>query len=215
MDGIDNDCFQGICKNFLIDIDNFISENLFKIKCSDMYDVYSKFFWDLKIFQGNSNGFTGLSEYLIFRFIYNQLGGSFKIREKTKDLNEFISPSNRICIGQNVPVHADKRYYPDIVIYSDDVLVGVVQIKLYVTGGLKEINREINTFEMLKKYHPELKGLFLSFNTFSPKSKLLKELNNEANDKNWFNFLLLDQNENLLFKSFERDLELSKLYLKL
>lgn len=215
MDRIDNECFQGICKNFLIDIDNFIAENLFKTKCSDMYDVYSKFFWDLKLFQGNSNGFTGLSEYLIFRFLYNQLGGLFKIRAKTKDLNEFISPSGRICIGQNIPVLADKKYYPDIVIYSDDTLVGVIQIKLYVTGGLKEINREMNTFEVLKEHHPHMKGLFLSFNKFPPTSKLLSKLNDESSSKDWFNFLLLDKNEDLLYKNLENDLKLTEIYSKL
>lgn len=215
MDKIENDCFQDICKNFLIDIDTHIAEYLLKIKCSDIYDVYSKFFWDLKLFQGNSNGFTGLSEYLIFRFVYNQLGGSFKIRSKTKDLNEFISQSDRICIGQNSPVYAGKRYYPDIVIYLDDKLVGVIQIKLYVTNGIKEINNEIKTFEELKKYHPQLNGLFLSFNTFSPKSKLLLKLNEEAENKSWFNFLLLDKNEDLLYKTLEKELGLSKIYSKI
>ncbi len=94
-------------------------------------------------------------------------------------------------------------------------MIGVVQIKLYVTGGIKEINREINTFNILKEYHPQLSGLFLSFNKFSPKSKLLSKLNEESGNKKWFNYLLLDTNKNLLYKKLEKDLKLTEIYSKL
>lgn len=215
MDNIENQSFQAIGTNFLKEVDSFIAQHLKKIQCKDIYDMYSNFYWDLKFFQGNSNGFTGLSEYLIFRFIYNLLGGSFTVKSKTRDLKEFISPSQRICIGQNYPVNADKRYYPDVVIFSDDELVAVIQIKLYITNGTKEINKEIEIFNKLKKYHPNLQGLFLCFNSLSQKSKLLSKLNSESETNDWFNFLLLDKNEDLLYKILERELKLNKIYPKL
>jgi hypothetical protein len=40
----------------------------------------------MKEFKGNSNGFTGLSEYLVFRLLYHLLGGAFGREAVTKDV---------------------------------------------------------------------------------------------------------------------------------
>ena len=136
---------KDICKKFLENIDNYIAENWRNIRCADIHDMYFQFSQDLKEFKGNSNGFTGLSEYLVFRFLYHQLGGSFEREQITRDLWEFKS-SNDLRIGQSVRVTIDNRkYYPDVVIYKSNRLMAVIQIKIYLTSGLNEIKEELET----------------------------------------------------------------------
>jgi hypothetical protein len=57
-------------EKFLKEIDHYLANNYQNLTCNDIHDMYFDFIFKvLKDFKGNSNGFTGLSEYLIFRFL--------------------------------------------------------------------------------------------------------------------------------------------------
>jgi hypothetical protein len=115
-------------RRFLEEIDYFIKENLRTLTCSQIYEFYFRFFYDLKDFKGNSNGFTGLSEYLIFRSIFHLLGGSFSRKNAfgSNWISEFESTDdNNICIGQSIPIRIDhKKIYPDITVHYTGRLRG-------------------------------------------------------------------------------------------
>ncbi|HEC75936.1 MAG TPA: hypothetical protein ENI33_01600 [Thermoplasmatales archaeon] len=116
-----------IGRKFLTDIDEYLKESRQKLTCDDIYEIYNQFFHDLKEFKGNSSGFYGLSEYLIFRMLYNLLidhSGPFKRSETACNLwenNKFrIGQSSRVTVG-------NKRYRPDIVVYNkSDELIAVI-----------------------------------------------------------------------------------------
>lgn len=200
--------FHDVGRDFLIGIDFYIKENLTNITCSDIHDCYFDFFYDLKEFQGNSNGFTGLSEYLLFRFFYHLLGGSFTRIQKTEGLWEFVSDSG-IKIGQNTPLETPgKKYYPDIVVYKDETPVFIVEIKIYLTSGIKEVEKEISKFDKIKKTYPRINALFISFNKISEGGKIFNKINTEMGKRNWLNFLMLGGNESLLKTEIETSFNL-------
>lgn len=196
-----------ICKIFLQEIDDYFAENLEYITCSELYDHYAYMFQTLKEFKGNSNGFTGLSEYLIFRFIYNLLGGSFKRVPLNKDTSEFRSKDENYIIGENILVAAgSNKYRPDIVVYKNNKLVLAVEIKLYLTSGIKSLETDLNKLKEIHKHHPSAKGLFISYSPISKKGEIYKKLIGEVNSNNWLDYAILAGN-NKLFKEHFSDLK--------
>ncbi|MEO0101331.1 MAG: hypothetical protein ABIK84_02925 [candidate division WOR-3 bacterium] len=64
------------------ELDNLIKENWRSFTCHQIASIYHDFLFDmqrgLRGLRGTATNFTGLSEFLIFRFLYHQLGGSFE-----------------------------------------------------------------------------------------------------------------------------------------
>ena len=150
-----------ISRKFLKEVDGYLAKSWQSLRCLDIHGLYFEMFNGLKEFKGNSSGFTGLSELLIFRFLYHQLGGLFEPpRKVTQDLWEFVSESiSSLRIRQSCPVTAGKKYYPDIAVCKADKLLAVIQIKLYLTNGLKEAKKEVEVLEDLQRSHPEMQAL--------------------------------------------------------
>lgn len=190
--------------------DKFLLNNVQTLKCSDIFDIYDQFVWrDIKEFRGNSNGFTGFSEFLIFRFLYNQLGGSFKPKPVTDDLLEFESKSKDIRIGQSTPVTIqEKNRYPDVVIYHLNKLIAVIQIKVYL--GLEEANNTFRTLEKLRAKHPELKALLIIFQ-LSKSGTIFQELQRNSSNYKWFKFFVLKGNSTLFKNKLHDDLGLNRI----
>ena len=205
---------QNIGRMFLAEIDEYLAKNLQNITCADIEQIYSQFFEDLKEYKGNSNGFTGLSEYLIFRLLYHLLGVSFE-RENAKDseiLWEFYNENYHI--GQGVPIRVDnKKYYPDIVIYNrkPEKLIAVIEIKIYPTRGQKEIDEILKRFENIRSDpdYQETRALLIIFDELSEKGKIPPHLQKRKSEADWFDFLILKNNRNLCFEEMPKKVGLS------
>ena len=67
-------------------------------------------------------------------------------------------------IGQNVkvPFHG-KNKFPDVYVKYKDQLKSIIQIKIILGGGTSQIDREVSTFELMRKAEPNLNGLFISY----------------------------------------------------
>jgi len=204
---------DNIGRRFLEEVDSYVKTNLRRLTCSQIYDLYYRFFYDLKEFKGNSNGFTGLSEYLIFRSLYHLLGGSFK-RKKASGSNwiyEFESTvNNRIRIGQSVPIYINgKKLYPDITVYNGDRLKSVAQIKLYLTRGFKEVYNEMEKFKSLRSKFCDMRGLLIIFD-LSKVGKIINELKEFQDKESWFQFTILKENKNLITEVITNTLDLDE-----
>jgi len=197
-----------IAKNFVADMDRFIAENLQNLKCKDISDIYSQFSNYLREFRGTSSGFTGLSEFLIFRCLYYQLGGNL---ERNAVTNEFSN--GNIRIGQSILITmGERRIRPDITIYHSDELtdelIAVIQIKVYLTRGEKEVSNEIKTLKELKEHNQKLQTLLIIF-FLSEKGKIFRALLKEQQkNKEWFNFLILEKNNESLMQKLQHYLGL-------
>jgi hypothetical protein len=204
---------DNIGRRFLEEVDSYIKDNLRTLTCSQIRDFYYRFFDDLKDFKGNSNGFTGLSEYLIFRSLYHLLGGSFK-RKKASGSNwiyEFESTiNNRIRIGQSIPVYIyGKKLYPDITVYNGDILKSVAQIKLYLTHGSKEVYDEMEKLKSLRAQFCDMRSLLIIYD-LSKGSKIINELKLLYDKESWFYFTILKGNEYPLIEVLTNALDLDK-----
>lgn len=197
---------QKICRSFLDDLDVFLADNLDELACSDIYDIYSDFYSYLKVFKSNSSGFTGLSEFLIFRIIYHLLGGSFNKVQISKDLIAFESDDGTYHIGQSIPIVFDsKKYYPDIVIYKNNHPFLVAEIKLYLTNGIQTLMSDIDKLTEINKHYPNVKGLFISYNLIPETGKIYKKLMEEKKSKDWLKHLILAGN-NQSIKEFLQEI---------
>lgn len=206
-------------KKFLEDIDEYISRQYLALTCDDIGKIYFQFFEDMKFFKGNSNGFTGLSEYLIFRLLYHLLGGDFKaepISESHWSLYNFTSKSNRdlqlsqsTCVDKKVTGRG--RIYPDIGVWYGKKLIAVCQIKIYLTNGVKEVRDELDKLDCLKKAYSDLQALLLVFNEISGKGKVVKLLKEEVTKKPWFRYCSLKGNSQLLNNVLKEGLNLDRI----
>lgn len=154
---------QEISCEWLSNIDRHIAENLNKLTCNDIKEIYFSLFGELKRWRSSSSGFTGFSEFLVFRSLYHTIGETFKAVE-TGDISTspIIFRSKNYEIGQNVKVKLDGvNKFPDIYVERNGRLISIIQIKIVTGGGEKQITREVETFKLFRKSYPDIKGLFI------------------------------------------------------
>lgn len=191
--------------DFLQGLDDYLAENLDDLRWSDVFEIYFDFYSDMKKYKGNSNGFTGLSEYIIFRYIYHLLGGSFDSVQISRDLFEFQSSDDIYRLGQNTPIQVESRkYYPDIIIYRHDVPVFVVEIKIYLTNGVQTLMGDINKLNKIHETFPTAKCLFINYTTIPKNGKIYQRLLEETEFKEWLDFVILDKNEQNIKENLEK-----------
>lgn len=199
------------------EIDQYISAQYRELTCDDIHRIYFQFFKDMKDFKGNSNGFTGLSEYLLFRSVFHLLGGSFEPRQITRDLYEFVSTADeKICISQSTRVNElvtkGRRLYPDIAISYANNLLAVCQIKIYLTQGAHEIESELEKLDYLKSCYADLKALLVVFMAVSNKGKISAYLDTETSKRRqWFRYQFLQGDKRVLANVLEEGLDLNHL----
>ncbi len=195
---------------FFKEIDSYLIKNRKKLTCANVAEIYWKFFNTSKKFKGNSEGFTGLSELIIFRYLFHQLGGSSFVRKSVSEQQfQFISENCRL--GCNIPlVINDKKYKPDIVVFQSDKLIAVISVKVYFTNGFNTIADEMEKLEKFKASHPEMKALLITFASQPQKGKVLAKLREVKKSKEWFNFMYLKENNELFGKTMGKYLGLER-----
>jgi hypothetical protein len=198
---------------FLQRVDDYLGSNLRILSGHDMWSFYWQFFNDLKCFKGNANGFTGLSEYLIFRFLYHLLGGSFGCERvpASRDLFWFRSIADpALVIGQGTRLTiAGKRRHPDIALFHSDRLLAVCSIKLWLTNGLRTAVEEFESLRKLKALHSEMRALLVVF-SLSEQGEARAELTRMAAANEWFEVLVLRGTEEPLHLALRAALDLDR-----
>lgn len=151
------------CHEWLKSVDNHIAENINKLTCNDIKEIYFSLFGELKRWRSGSSGFTGFSEFLVFRSLYHTIGEIFTAIETGKiGTDPVIFRSENYEIGQNVKIPLDgKNRFPDIYVRQNGKLISIIQIKIVTGGGEKQIAREVETFKLFKKSFPDIRGIFI------------------------------------------------------
>ena len=132
-------------------------------------------------------------------------------KELDNRLKEFTSVSdNNLKICQNIKVYIDgKRRHPDVSIFYKEELKAVISIKVYLTYSTTTIKNEVEKLKEYLKTYPKLKVLLVIY--YKPRETELLELNKQKVANDWFNFLILGGNEELLEKELEQLLSLNQL----
>ncbi|BAI81691.1 hypothetical protein DEFDS_P067 (plasmid) [Deferribacter desulfuricans SSM1] len=199
-DIIDN--FQNLYANFLQKIDNLIQDNLDNITSNTINHLYYLQFNLLKNFKGNSSGFTGLSEFLIVRFIihyitkkYNQ---NFKLLPITKDIKYWQSQNFKINVQQTIklpkPVKVgnkkQNKIQPDIIIKKENKIISYIEIKIYLKD-FKILEDLIKKYEVLLENNKNnYKLLFILFNG---NDNIMEKLDKYKLQNTWFNYIVLNK----------------------
>jgi hypothetical protein len=191
---------RNIGLRFLQEVDDHLKENIHILSCDDINRIYSDFFEDLKKFKGNSHGFTGLSEYLVFRFLYHLLGGGDLEKAPQGTGLWFVSKSDRnLRIGQSTRVDiGDKKYFPDIAVLYKSKLVAVAQIKTYLVNGSGEIEKEMDKITALRKQYTEMQAVLIMFQGPAMTGRVYGRLDRLREDNTWFDFLILKDNRSVM-----------------
>jgi hypothetical protein len=152
-----------LCREWLSNVDRHISENINKLTCNDIKEIYFSLHGELKRWRSSSTSFQGFSELLVYRSLYHTIGEIFNAVE-TGDIatDPIIFKSENYEIGQHVKRKLDgKRRFPDIYVKHNGKLISIIQIKIVTNKGKKEITQEIETFNLFKKSYPNIRGFFI------------------------------------------------------
>jgi hypothetical protein len=212
-----------IGENFLTKLDEFLKKHQDDMTCNDLYELYygggkngdkneKGFFYKLKEFRGTSGGFTGFSELLIFRFLYNYLQEEvhckLKCEGKTEDTKHFVSENPKIKLTQGLKIeHEELSCKPDIAVYHEDELKAVFEIKVYPPKGQKTIEAEEEKLTNIRSKFPSMWALLVVFRC--PKGGKAKdelseteiELKEFARKHKWFGYIILEREENTKLKT--------------
>ena len=154
---------------------------------------------------GNSNGFTGFAELLLFRVIYHLLDDDFEIEDysDSNELKYFVSRDKKYWIGENVgfDVGGKRRRYPDIIVCDEDNnMLRYIEIKLYPTNGVKTIEGAIKKMMPFIGKYPDMKAMLIMYRNPGKNSKITAALENYKNKYKWFDYCLLEGNSEKISK---------------
>jgi len=187
-------------KKWFQDVDKLIRDNIDEIKCKDIRRIYFDLFRELKKWRSNSSGFTGYSEFLLFRCLLHSIKEPFTALE-TGNINSYpiIFKSTKYEISQGTRQEFNGvRNYPDISVKYNNKLISIAQIKISMAGGLKQLESEITKFSNMKQANPDLKGLFISYSKGAFGSKKQLELR-----KSGYQTVTLEDNEGKIKEALE------------
>jgi len=112
----------------------------------------------------------------------------------TRDLLGFFSKDHFFLLGQSIPIKLGNiKKYPDVSLLKKEELLRIVQIKLYLTSGIKEINKEYNDFEQMKIKFNNLKCLLLVFGLVPRSEKIRNRIAELNRGNNGFRSIILDE----------------------
>ncbi|MFL0194417.1 hypothetical protein ACJDU8_02350 [Clostridium sp. WILCCON 0269] len=199
---------------FLGSIDLLIKDNLTTIKCCDMYELYFHLFNQLKIYRGTSSGFMGYSELLLFRFLYNMFSEEFSVIPFTKDVNIFkIKDKREVFLSQGAErykVSTNKKIVPDISVKCKSKLIAVCEIKVFLTNGVRTINDVFLKLKELQYIYPDVYTVLIIYINPGKMGSQIKLLEEYSRQYLWFNYIILQDNNQYLYDLIKDKLNLTE-----
>lgn len=195
----------------LQELDQAIAEDWRVLSCREVNAIYQHVWWEIKELNGNAEGFVGLSEFVIVRFLAHMLGGVLP-RAINKDLAAFqCALDGRAWLTHAVQIGRDK---PDISLYWKDPsppywdgigdVWAVVEVKLGLGQGiLQQVNRQSAIFARVRNIHPKARCLLL---LYEPPAKQLPSSFRQPNQ----DFLILWDNQELFWQQLYEKLGLAR-----
>jgi hypothetical protein len=110
--------------NAFLEMNRYIQANLHSITCDEIFQIKKDFYNIVETLSGSTANLTGITELLVFRYLYHALGMNRDIIEKSVHTN-----TNSLYIGKRYKGSNGKFQEPDIVIESDNVIKYLFSIK--------------------------------------------------------------------------------------
>lgn len=203
------------------DMDSFLNKNLHSITCNEIFQIKQDFYNIVRTLSGSTANLTGITELLVFRFLYHALGMTGEVNEKS------VHNSNHsLYIGKRYKGSNGKVQEPDIVIEHNNVINYLFSIKnlmstVVPTNNEKEsplgqelikINGVCTTaiqdiFRINNIRHRENSHFRSITVIYSDVPKRHQKAIDLIHDRfNWHRFLILENNHNLFLDELNKNL---------
>ncbi len=174
-------------------IDQYLNFNYDKLTTRDISNLYYGVFDAQKHLRGSSGGFTGFSEFLIFRLLVYTLEKDIKLNFKpeiTKDSSHTLTftcdNKSKFKLTQGIDPHNDKiKIRPDILILKDEIPYSAAEIKVWLTERMTTALTAVERLRSIYEQNPKkCRCALFIFATVDNNKKLLEELETLQNDAN-------------------------------
>jgi hypothetical protein len=207
--------------NAFIEMDTYIRTNLDSITCKEIFQIKEDFYKIVETLSGSTANLTGITELLVFRFLYHALGLTEKVENKSVH-----GINNTLFIGKRYKGRNGKIQEPDIVIEQNNAIHYLISIKnIMSTVNPTNNEKESSLVEELVKINgvctTAIQDIFRIHNirhgensNFRSITVVYSEVPNRhqkainlIHDKfNWHRFLILENNNNLLLEELNEKL---------
>ncbi|MYL44499.1 hypothetical protein GLV94_02475 [Virgibacillus halodenitrificans] len=204
------------------EMDSHLKENLKMMTCHELFEIKNDFYNNIESLCGSTANFTGITELLIFRFIYHSLGMKNPVINKTVQ-----QKNNSINIGKRYVGKNNKYQEPDIVIEENGAIKYLFSIKnqlntttpnnnekisplvqdlLLHSGTYTTSIQDIYRIENIRHgIHTHFKSLTIVFSKVQQKHEITNNLIHKR--FKWHNFLILENNLNPFLKELKDKLD--------
>lgn len=203
------------------DMDSFLHKNLHSITCHEIFQIKRDFYNIVQTLSGSTANLTGITELLVFRFLYHALGMTGEVIEKSVHNN-----NQSLYIGKRYRGSNGKIQEPDIVIENNNVINYLFSIKnlmstVIPTNNEKEsplvqelikINGVCTTaiqdiFRINNIRHTANRNFSSITVIYSDVPRRHQKAIDLIHDKfKWHRFLILENNHNLFFNELNKNL---------
>ncbi|MEW5552151.1 hypothetical protein ABGT22_19805 [Peribacillus frigoritolerans] len=194
------------------EMDNYIKQNLHKITCNEIFEIKKDFYKIVESLSGNTANLTGITELLIYRFLYHALGMTKRVNNKTVQ-----NRSKSLSMGKRFTGRNGKTQEPDLVIEQDGIIEYLFSIKNLLNTTTPTNNERESTLvqELLIKNNgvyttafqdifridnirhegnSDFKSITIVFSEIPPRHQKAIELIHKQFE--WHQFLILENNNN-------------------
>lgn len=197
--------------NAFQEMDNYIQKNLHSITCNEIFEIKKDFYNIVELQCGSTANLTGITELLVFRFMFHALEMTGQIQNKSVQ-----NGSSSLKIGNRYIGMNGKYQEPDIVIEQDGIIKFLLSIKNLLSTIAPTSNEKESTLvqELIKKngvctnsiqdifridnirygQNSNFKSLTIVFSKPPLRHKRAIELIHQKFD--WHRFLILENNNN-------------------
>jgi hypothetical protein len=131
-------------------LDDYLKRNLKSITCNEIFEIKKDFYSAVELLCGSTANLTGITELLIFRFIYHTLKMDTPV-----DINQRAVHNNthHLFIGKSYIGKNKKKQMPDIIIEKNGTISHLISIKnlLSTLSPTKHEKESILVQELIKE----------------------------------------------------------------
>ena len=178
--------------DFLKAIDRHIATNYRTMSCSNLAAVFWDTFEAMKEETGTSGGFPGLTEYLLFRFVYHSMGARFERELRTGAtqgclvFRDVAAPSMILSRCQRFKLPSGGAT-PDVTVSVNDKVVAAFEAKVYPTKGASGMKDEVEKLARLRRSRgaPDMRAMIVVFDSRETHPGVAALLDREARRRPW------------------------------
>lgn len=205
-------------------MDNYLNEHLTTLTCHEMFELKNDFYKSVELLCGSTDNLTGITELLIYRFMYHALNMTNPIINKAVQNGDIYLLNGHRYHGIN-----GRYQVPDIVIEQSAEIKYVISIKnmlsyttptkhekisplvkelTLINGRFTSAIQDIFRIENIRHgLHSHFNSLTIVFSKASQKLEQANKLIEEAFE--WHKFLILEDNHKPLLTEIINSLHLN------